>query len=180
MTAGVYMILNTKTDRIYIGSSKNIENRWLQHINDLNKNIHSNYKLQKDWRRYLNKKEKVFEFHILEEILEIKDNLISINLFDLEQSYINCRGIGGNLYNIAFIANPAEYIKYAGTVHSYNNKVKNKTLHKNKNDFRVKKIECKACNITKDYITFPEKYWIIDMYKERAICYECLAKNLLD
>lgn len=46
---GVYMILNTVNGKIYIGSSKNILQRWRNHIREPEGNIHKNMFLQTDW-----------------------------------------------------------------------------------------------------------------------------------
>lgn len=76
---GIYKITNKENGLIYIGSSKNINKRWKDHINQLSKSKHPNMYLQEDWDIY---GKKSFEFSILEECkLE--------NQFELEQKYIN-------------------------------------------------------------------------------------------
>lgn len=49
---GIYTITNKINNRVYIGSSKDINRRWKQHINDLNKSKHINQSLQDDWIKY--------------------------------------------------------------------------------------------------------------------------------
>ena len=49
---GVYMINSQATKQYYIGSSRNIYNRSKQHLYDLNRNVHANYKLQKLYDDY--------------------------------------------------------------------------------------------------------------------------------
>lgn len=90
--SGIYKITNKTTNKIYIGSSKNIEERWKAHINLLNRNKHNNNHLQHAWNKYGNKD---FEF----EIIEICD---LSNLIEREQYYIdyyNCcdHSIGYNI-----------------------------------------------------------------------------------
>jgi group I intron endonuclease len=50
MTTGIYRITD-KAGRTYIGSSLNIEHRWQCHRTDLNREVHTNSKLQWAWRR---------------------------------------------------------------------------------------------------------------------------------
>lgn len=54
--AGVYKIINTTNNKMYIGQSINIERRWEEHKEELKNNKHHSYKLQSDynfiWRRF--------------------------------------------------------------------------------------------------------------------------------
>lgn len=50
--SGIYCIENTKNNKIYIGSSKNLYNRLSAHKCALNKNRHQNIKLQKSWNKH--------------------------------------------------------------------------------------------------------------------------------
>lgn len=61
---GIYMIRNIKNDKKYIGSSKNIEERWQQHQSALKNNGHTN-KLQYAYNKY---GEDSFEYVVLEEV----------------------------------------------------------------------------------------------------------------
>ena len=63
MTCGIYMIKNKRNDKVYIGKSKNIEQRWKEHINMLNNHKHHCYKLQEDWNLF---NEDSFEFLTLQ------------------------------------------------------------------------------------------------------------------
>lgn len=76
---GIYKIINKVDGKCYYGSSKNIEKRWLRHINELNKNKHINILLQRAWNKY---GEDNFLFEIVEEC-EI------INLLNVEQKYLD-------------------------------------------------------------------------------------------
>ena len=49
---GVYKIVNTVNGKIYIGSSKNIDRRWNEHIRVLELNAHNNQHLQNAWNKY--------------------------------------------------------------------------------------------------------------------------------
>jgi len=51
VVAGVYLITNLPEDKIYIGSSGDIDVRWGQHVKELNEKTHHNYRLQADWNR---------------------------------------------------------------------------------------------------------------------------------
>ncbi|MFA6711158.1 MAG: GIY-YIG nuclease family protein [Candidatus Caldatribacteriota bacterium] len=79
MTQGIYEIYCLSNHRRYIGSSRNIEKRWENHISSLNNNSHHNHYLQKAWMNY---GEGNFVFCILEEVNE------ESNLFKTEEKYI--------------------------------------------------------------------------------------------
>lgn len=76
---GVYKITNIKNNKIYIGSSKHILQRWKNHVRELNKKKHKNFYLQNDWIEY---GENCFVFDILEECSEC-------NRYSIEQKYLN-------------------------------------------------------------------------------------------
>lgn len=62
---GIYCILNTITNKVYIGSSENISKRWYVHRRDLNNGIrekHNPY-MQHAWNKY---GESAFSFQVLE------------------------------------------------------------------------------------------------------------------
>jgi len=67
MTIGVYKIYNIINNKLYIGSSKNIENRWSQHKSLLEKDSHHSFKLQRDWKEFGGKN---FAFEIIDEVNE--------------------------------------------------------------------------------------------------------------
>lgn len=62
--SGIYMIKNTLNNKIYIGQSSDIYNRWIKHINFLKSNKHHNRHLQSAWNKY---GQDAFEFSIVEE-----------------------------------------------------------------------------------------------------------------
>lgn len=78
-TAGVYQITNLLNGKIYIGSSKNIRERFRSHKRELRRGVHCNARLQNSWNKY---GEDNFNFSILE-ICSIEDR------FDREQYYID-------------------------------------------------------------------------------------------
>lgn len=49
---GVYKIVCSITNKCYVGSSKNIRVRWVEHQRHLNRNTHPNPKLQRAWNKY--------------------------------------------------------------------------------------------------------------------------------
>ena len=78
--SGIYEIKNIKTNRIYIGHSKNITYRWYIHIMNLLNNTHSNRKLQEEFNQYgIN----YFTFRTLEQINDLS------MLKNKEQEYLD-------------------------------------------------------------------------------------------
>lgn len=78
MTSGVYLIRCVPTQKMYIGSSKNVRERWTQHKCLLNKGKHHSLKLQRAWDKY---GANSFEFFVIEQN--------PANLIDAEQRWIN-------------------------------------------------------------------------------------------
>lgn len=60
---GIYAIVNTKTDRAYIGQSVDILDRWKDHYHKLARGKQENKALIKDWHEY---GAKAFEFKVIE------------------------------------------------------------------------------------------------------------------
>jgi group I intron endonuclease len=69
---GIYCIRNTITGSVYIGSSKNIAQRWSAHKTDLRSKAHFNQPLINAWHKY---GDGAFELLILEEcdVLQLGD-----------------------------------------------------------------------------------------------------------
>ena len=79
---GVYKIENTLNGNVYVGSSKDIYGRWVQHKRDLRKQQHHCVYLQRVWNKY---GEKNFTF----ETLEITTSNNKMELFNCEQKWYN-------------------------------------------------------------------------------------------
>lgn len=62
-TVGIYSITNIINNKIYIGQSVEIEQRWKRHKRELNQNKHINEYLQRSWNKY---GEDLFVFEIIE------------------------------------------------------------------------------------------------------------------
>ena len=77
---GIYKIENKENNKVYIGSSKNIENRWKQHKSLLRCGKHHSQHLQYAWNRY---GEDGFIFEIIEE------NISQEELFKREQYWMD-------------------------------------------------------------------------------------------
>lgn len=79
MSCGIYKIINTETNKIYVGSSKNIEQRVRNHFSNLKRKKHHSVKLQRAYDKY-----GLSNFsHEVIEICEIED------LFVREQHWID-------------------------------------------------------------------------------------------
>lgn len=89
MNSGIYKIVCDVTSKIYIGSSKNLNKRWLRHLCDLRNNKHINIHLQRAFYLYgIN----AFTF----EIIEYCDS----DLLLREQYYLDLLQPYNNGYNI--------------------------------------------------------------------------------
>jgi group I intron endonuclease len=74
MSKGIYCIRNSITGERYIGSSVNIEARWLIHKTQLNRKCHHSAKLQDAWNRY---GQRSFIFEIIEEIIDRENKTLA-------------------------------------------------------------------------------------------------------
>jgi len=92
MTTGIYVITNKINGKIYIGSSVNINRRWIEHLHKLRKGNHYNDKLQAGFTKY---GEENFEFKLLEKVENRED------LFVVEQKWLDETGCVTDGYNLA-------------------------------------------------------------------------------
>lgn len=84
--AGIYKITNTINNKVYIGESLNIEERWIVHKSDLDNGNHHSYKLQQEWDKYGSDN---FIFEIIEEIdKNYNPSLQQLILIAYEDKYI--------------------------------------------------------------------------------------------
>jgi group I intron endonuclease len=93
MTSGVYKIINNYDNKEYIGSSKEIERRWKDHVRSLRKGKHDNPYLQYAWNKY---GEENFSFEVIIEVpedclLEEEDKFLTR---DKTRSYNICEKAG--------------------------------------------------------------------------------------
>jgi group I intron endonuclease len=63
LNSGIYLIKNNINNKVYVGSSVNIKNRWSVHRSLLTNNKHDSIKLQNSWNKYGSEN---FTFEILE------------------------------------------------------------------------------------------------------------------
>ena len=49
---GIYKIVNKKNNKVYIGQSVNIKQRWALHKSELRNKYHENVYLQNAWNKY--------------------------------------------------------------------------------------------------------------------------------
>jgi group I intron endonuclease len=97
LKGGVYIVLNTKTGTMYVGSAKEFKNRWNKHTGGLLTKSHSNPILQRAWNKY---KHDVFRWLVVEFVEEVK------NLISREQAWLDwMTELGVELYNIKKVAN---------------------------------------------------------------------------
>lgn len=90
---GIYKITDIVTNKIYVGSAKDIEERWKEHKSLLRRNKHTNSHLQSAWNL---DGESNFVFEVIEECPETERFKREQYYLDLTQCYNDSIG-----YNIA-------------------------------------------------------------------------------
>lgn len=94
---GIYKIKNKENGKVYIGSSKNIENRWKQHKTLLRCGKHHSQHLQYSWNKYGSD---CFLFEVIEDEIQQEESLVREQYWiDKLQSYNPKRG-----YNMSIVA----------------------------------------------------------------------------
>ena len=92
LNIGIYKIKNLQTNKVYIGSSNDLEKRKKQHFSELREKRHINKELQKDFSLY---GENNFRFQVVEYTWRN-------NRLEREQAWIDkCKRDGIVLYNTA-------------------------------------------------------------------------------
>ena len=97
INAGIYIILNKKTNKVYVGSSINVPSRIKEHKNALNKGTHHSSKLQRAYNKY---KRDNFQFLKIETVSNhsclIKREQHWIFFYNSYKNGYNCCPIAGN------------------------------------------------------------------------------------
>lgn len=89
MISGIYRILNSKNGKMYIGSSKNLRERKINHFSMLRNNSHHSLHLQRAWNKSLNKSDFVFEIlEYCEESLLIEKENYYLDSLCMSKDYI--------------------------------------------------------------------------------------------
>lgn len=78
MNTGIYKIINPSNNKIYVGSAINLQKRFKQHIERLDKNCHKNIHLQR-----------AYNIKIIDFIFEVLEYCDKENLIEREQYYID-------------------------------------------------------------------------------------------
>lgn len=103
MAIGIYKIINIKNKKVYIGSSKNIERRFKEHLHKLQDNSHHSIKLQRSYN--MTKDKSIFKFEIIEETSEnqLKEReQYYIDLYDSFNTGYNCsEKVDNSKYSLA-------------------------------------------------------------------------------
>lgn len=108
--SGIYQILNTKNNKFYIGSSKDLRKRQLTHFSNLRKGTHKNIILQQAYNKY---GEQYFKFNIIEEI-SISDLIIREQFYiDSLKPYYNINQIANSSYGVKRRPETIEKIRQA-------------------------------------------------------------------
>lgn len=102
MYSGIYIIQNSVTGKLYVGSSKHIQKRLIQHINSLNQGRHHNYLLQNSFDKYGSEN---FVFSVLDIVPEDE-----LKVF--EQYAIDEMSAAGIAYNLSKTASGGDLLTY--------------------------------------------------------------------
>jgi len=97
---GVYAIKNTTNNKIFVGSTANLNAIWNRHVFQLQAGVHPNKALQEDWKIF---GESAFRFDILSMIKKdsTKTKDYSDELKELEEMFIDdLQPFNNNGYNI--------------------------------------------------------------------------------
>lgn len=92
--SGIYAIVNLATNKLYIGSAKQLQCRKLNHLSELRNNIHHSKKLQNSYNKW-------GEIYFVFKVIEYCD---VDKLIEREQYWINQFDLKNDLYNINPIA----------------------------------------------------------------------------
>lgn len=147
----VYKIVNIKTNKIYIGSSKNVYIRFYQHIKSLFKNKHHSIHLQRSWNKYGSNN---FIFKIIEQI-DIKN-------FRNEKEYTN------------YLREREQY--YIDSLQAYNPKYGyniNKKAQGGRNSYTFEDLHNGKCPFTEEQF-----FYIMEQIQDPYIGITDLAKEL--
>jgi group I intron endonuclease len=94
-TSGIYKIVNKINGKYYIGSAKDVYDRWSDHKKDLKKTRHHNRHLQRAWDKYGREN---FELVIVE-------TCAPEALLDREQEHLtHCKSVPDTNYNMIYEA----------------------------------------------------------------------------
>jgi group I intron endonuclease len=132
--SGVYQIRCVANDKIYIGSSVDLRNRWAFHCRDLRFGRHSNRYLQAAWDDYGSD---AFDFTIIEYVS--KEELLVVEQYWIDRTRCTDRSVGFNISTIAAWPSPQNIQTWEGFVDPQGNEVTITNLHEfcreNKLDF---------------------------------------------
>ena len=105
MPAGVYVIRNSQDDRVYVGSTDDLDGRWRDHQRDLRTGKHSSHHLMDAWNDL---GEEVFRFDKIL-VVENRDHLQIYEQFWMDR--LNAHYLKGG-FNILPKASPARSYKH--------------------------------------------------------------------
>lgn len=118
--SGIYKIVNNLDGKYYVGSTKDFDTRWKEHIYDLDRNIHHNNHLQNAWNKYGKNN---FEFIIVENVYD------TTKLRVVEQTYLNIAKLNeSHIYNINWTSSGGDH--FLGKKHTAEARQKMSTANK--------------------------------------------------
>jgi group I intron endonuclease len=94
--SGIYLIRNTVTGKVYVGSSVDIKARWIRHRAMLRGNRHHSSKLQNSWNKH---GKNAFKFEVIEPVANV------LHLTAIEQTFLDYHKAVECGYNICTCTN---------------------------------------------------------------------------
>lgn len=167
---GLYYIINTKNNNIYIGSSIMLFKRYKEHFLKLRTNKHPNIHLQNAYNKY---NENYFEFHVFKGFTNISDHLLRfyegmcIRLFEAE-------------YNICIFpenSGKPNYKRKLSEEWIYNLRKNNNYKHSINDTIYKKVIKQNKLGATSIKLIFLDKILIFNSIKEACLYFKCNTFN---
>lgn len=106
-TCGIYAIVNTLNNKVYVGRAANLRKRWLQHKSNLNNSKHHSRHLQNAWEKHGKEN---FKFIPLVLNLTIESEIQNIENYYIV-GYQSCKEEFG--YNLAMASGTNKGVKYS-------------------------------------------------------------------
>ena len=158
--SGIYKIINKVNGKYYIGSSKDIKQRWHKHIYTLSLNKHKNNYLQRAWNKY---GKDSFDWIVVEEVPIEK-------LLEVEQKYLDNTHLNNDIcYNLNSKASGGGWNEVSKKKLSKKHKGKRNPFFGKKHSLKIKEMISKSSKERKHSLESKKKMSIIARKKGQSL-----------